>query len=108
MNIKINKLSNNKFKKIYKIIKPIKELVCILKYMFFFYLFVSCKLDNSWCVGGKHYSGFLKAYPNDTGNGRMQIKGQCKMCRRNKSVYCSNAEIAGDGKIGNFFKKSME
>ena len=52
------------------------------------------------CVGCKHYSGFLKAYPKVTGNGKMQIKGQCNMFRRNKSVYFTNAEIAWDEKFG--------
>ena len=35
----------------------------------------------------------------------MQIKGQCIICGRNKSVNCTNSEIAGDGNLGNFFKK---
>ena len=55
---------------------------------------------NSYCVGGRHYSG--------TNNIRgfyyfRMVKGNCVKCKRNKSMTVSDATIEAEG-LKDFFK----
>ena len=58
---------------------------------------------NSYCVGGKHYSGTKNIYGDVTQTGRKLLRGSCTTCGRNKSMTVSDATIEGEG-LKDFFK----
>ena len=63
---------------------------------------------NSYCVGGKHYSGTKKITGEITVNKKTgkQIKllvGKCVICDRKKSMIVSDNTIQAEG-LGDFFK----
>ena len=63
---------------------------------------------NSYCVGGKHYSGTKNITGEITVNKKTgkQIKllvGKCVICDRKKSMIVSDNTIQAEG-IGDFFK----
>ena len=73
---------------------------------FFFYINMSkfSKFKtNSYCVGGRHYSGTNKIRGVVTATGTKMLKGSCAMCRRNKSMTVSDATKEAEG-LKNFFK----
>ena len=66
-------------------------------------------INNSYCVGVKHYSPTTNIY-GDTTNTGIQIsrpehilRGNCVTCNRNKSLIVSERTIDGEG-LGDFFK----
>ena len=61
---------------------------------------------NSYCVGGRHYSGTANIRGAITSKGTKMLKGNCVegiKCRRNKSMTVSDATIEAEG-IKDFFK----
>ena len=58
---------------------------------------------NSYCVGGRHYSGTVKIRGAITSKGTKMLKGNCVLCRRNKSMTVSDATIEAEG-LKDFFK----
>ena len=66
-------------------------------------------INNSYCVGGKHYSPTTNIY-GETANTGIRIgrpvytlRGNCVTCNRNKSLIVSERTIEGEG-LGDFFK----
>ena len=63
---------------------------------------------NSYCVGGKHYSG-TKNISGDitlnkkTGGEIKLLVGKCTVCNKNKSVIVSDNTIQAEG-LKDFFK----
>ena len=58
---------------------------------------------NSYCVGGRHYSGTFNIRGAITSKGTKMLKGNCVLCRRNKSMTVSDATIEAEG-LKDFFK----
>ena len=58
---------------------------------------------NSYCVGGRHYSGTNDIRGFITSKGTKMLKGNCVLCRRNKSMTVSDATIEAEG-LKDFFK----
>ena len=58
---------------------------------------------NSYCVGGRHYSGTNNIRGFITSKGTRMLKGNCVICRRNKSVTVSDATTEAEG-LNDFFK----
>ena len=58
---------------------------------------------NSYCVGGRHYSGTNIIHGFISANGTKMLKGNCVKCRRNKSMTVSDATIEAEG-LKDFFK----
>ena len=58
---------------------------------------------NSYCVGGRHYSGTNKISGAMTSKGTQMLRGSCSKCRRNKSRTVSDAAIEAEG-LKDFFK----
>ena len=65
---------------------------------------------HSYCVGGRHYSGTVnirgaigEPASRITSNGTKMLKGNCVLCRRNKSMTVSDATIEAEG-LKDFFK----
>ena len=58
---------------------------------------------NSYCVGGRHYSGTNKISGAISSKGTKKLRGSCKKCRRNKSTTVSDATIEAEG-LKYFFK----
>ena len=58
---------------------------------------------NSYCVGGRHYSGTVNIRGAITSKGTKMLKGNCVLCRRNKSMTVSDATIEAEG-LKDFFK----
>ena len=58
---------------------------------------------NSYCVGGKHYSGTNNIRGFVSTKGTKMLKGNCNACRRNMSMTVSNATIQAEG-LKDFFK----
>ena len=56
---------------------------------------------NSYCVGGRHYSGTVTIRGAITSKGTKMLKGNCVLCRRNKSMTVSDATIEA---FKDFFK----
>ena len=56
---------------------------------------------NSYCVGGRHYSGTNNI--RGASKGTKMLKGNCVLCRRNKSMTVSDATIEAEG-LKDFFK----
>ena len=64
--------------------------------------------NNSYCVGGKHYSATINIRGDFTQNKKtgMPVKllrGTCSTCKRNKSLIVSDQTISAEG-LGDFFK----
>ena len=58
---------------------------------------------NSYCVGGRHYSGTNNISGGITSKGAEMLKDNCVKCKRNKSVTVSDATIEAEG-LKDFFK----
>ena len=58
---------------------------------------------NSYCVGGRHYSGTNNIRGFVSGKGTKMLKGNCVECRRNKSMTVSYATKEAQG-LKDFFK----
>ena len=58
---------------------------------------------NSYCVAGRHYSGTVNIRGAITSKGTKMLKGNCVLCRRNKSMTVSDATIEAEG-LKDFFK----
>ena len=64
--------------------------------------------NNSYCVGGKHYSATTNIRGDITQNKKTGapvklLRGTCSTCKRNKSLIVSDQTIQAEG-LGNFFK----
>ena len=60
--------------------------------------------SNSYCVGGRHYSGTNNIHGFISVKGTKMLRGSCTKCRRNKSMTVSDATIEAEG-LKDFFKK---
>ena len=66
-------------------------------------------INNSYCVGGKHYSPTTNIYGDTTNTGMSMgrpvniLRGNCITCNRNKSLIVSERTINAEG-LGDFFK----
>ena len=58
---------------------------------------------NSYCVGGKHYSGTINSKGDMTPNSRKMLIGTCAVCNRKKSMIVSDNTIKAEG-LSSFFK----
>ena len=58
---------------------------------------------NSYCVGGRHYSGTNNIRGFITSKGTKMLKGNYVKCKRNKSITVSDATIEAEG-LKCFFK----
>ena len=58
---------------------------------------------NSYCVGGRHYSGTNNIRGVISAKGTKMLKGNCVKCKRNKSMTVSDATIEAEG-LKDFFK----
>ena len=58
---------------------------------------------NSYCVGGRHYSGTNNISRAITSKGSKMLKGYCVKCKRIKSMTVSDATIEAKG-LKDFFK----
>ena len=58
---------------------------------------------NSYCVGGRYYSGANNIRGVASAKRTKMLKGFCAMCRRNKSMTVSGATIEAEG-LKDFFK----
>ena len=58
---------------------------------------------NSYCVGGRHYSGTNNISGAINSKGTKMLRGSCTKCRRNKSMTVSDATIEAEG-LKDFFK----
>ena len=52
---------------------------------------------NSYCVGGRHYSGTNKISGAITSKGTKMLRGSCTKCRTNKSMTVADATIEAEG-----------
>ena len=63
--------------------------------------------NNSYCVGGKHYSTTINIRgditQNKTGAPVKLLRGTCSTCKRNKSLIVSDQTIQADGLV-DFFR----
>ena len=64
--------------------------------------------NNSYCVGGKHYSATTNIRGDITVNEKTGIsvkllRATCSTCKRNKSLIVSDQTIQAEG-LGDFFK----
>ena len=63
--------------------------------------------NNSWCVGGRHYSGTSNIIGDITQNKNRTpiklLKGKCTKCNRNKSMTVSDKTIEAEG-LKDFFR----
>ena len=58
---------------------------------------------NSYCVGGRHYSGTNNIRGFITSKGTKMLKGNCVKCKRKKSMTVNDATIEAEG-LKDFFK----
>ena len=58
---------------------------------------------NSYCVGGRHYSGTNNIRGVISAKGTKMLMGNCVKCNRNKSMTVSDATIEAEG-LKDFFK----
>ena len=58
---------------------------------------------NSYCVGGRHYSGTNNIRGFNTSKGTKMLKSDCVKCKRNKLMTVSDATIEAEG-LKDFFK----
>ena len=61
-------------------------------------------INNSYCVGGNHYSPTTNIHGDIRNNNVKMLRGTCMMCSRNKSLIVSDRTINGEG-LGDFFKQ---
>ena len=59
--------------------------------------------NNSYCVGGKHYSPTTSIYGDIRNNNVKVLRVTCMMCSRNKSLIVFYRTINREG-LGDFFK----
>ena len=64
--------------------------------------------NNSYCVGGKHYSATINIRGDITQNKKTGatvklLRGTCSNCKRNKSLIVSDQTIQAEG-LGDFFR----
>ena len=61
--------------------------------------------NNSYCVGGKHYSATtnFRGELKKTGIPVILLRGTCVTCKRNKSLIVSDQTIQAEG-LGDFFR----
>ena len=64
--------------------------------------------NNSYCVGGKHYSTTTNirgdiTQNKETGAAVKLLRGTCSTCKRNKSLIVSDQTIQAEG-LGDFFR----
>ena len=52
---------------------------------------------NSYCVGGRHYSGNNNIRGFITSKSTKMLTGNCVKCKRNKSMTVSDATIEAEG-----------
>ena len=52
---------------------------------------------NSYCVGGRHYSGTNNISGAITSKSTKMLRGSCNKCRRKKSMTLSVATIEAEG-----------
>ena len=52
---------------------------------------------NSYCVGGRHYSGTNNIRGVVSARGTKMLKCNCVKCKRNKSMTVSDATIDTEG-----------
>ena len=57
----------------------------------------------SYCVGGRHYGGTVNIRGAIISRGTKMLKGNCVLCRRNKSMTVSDATIEAEA-LKDFFK----
>ena len=66
-------------------------------------------INNSYCVGGKHYSPTTSIYGDATNTGISMgrpvkiLRGNCMICIKNKSLVVSDRTMKAEG-LGDFFK----
>ena len=60
-------------------------------------------MNNSYCVGGKHYSPTTNIHGDIRNNNVKKLRGTCMMCSRNKSLIVSDRTINGEG-LDDLFK----
>ena len=66
-------------------------------------------INNSYCVGGKHFSPTTNIYGEITNTGISMgrpvniLRGNCMICNRNKSLIVSERTINAE-ELGDFFK----
>ena len=58
---------------------------------------------NSFCVGGRHYTGTSNIRGVVSAKGTKRLKGNCVKCRRNKSMTVSDATKEAEG-LKDFFE----
>ena len=58
---------------------------------------------NSYCVGGRHYSGTNNKRGVISAKGTKMLRGSCTKCGRNKLMTLSDATIEAEG-LKDFFK----
>ena len=58
---------------------------------------------NSYCVGGRHYSGSNNICGAITSKDTKVLRGSCTKCRRNRSMTVSDATMEAEG-LKDFFK----
>ena len=58
---------------------------------------------NSYCVGGRHYSGTNNIRGVVSAKGTKMLNGNCTKCRRNKSMTVFDATIEAEA-LKDFFK----
>ena len=51
---------------------------------------------NSYCFGGRHYSGTNNIRGVVTAKGTKMLKGNCNKCKRNNSMTVSDAAIEAE------------
>ena len=59
---------------------------------------------NSYCVGGRHYSGTNKIIGFITSKDTKMLKGNCVKCKKNKSMTVSDATVEAEG-LKDYFKR---
>ena len=52
---------------------------------------------NSYCVGGRHYSGTINIRGAITSKSTTMLKGNCVKCKRNKTMTVRDAIIEAEG-----------
>ena len=62
---------------------------------------------NSYCVGGRHYSGTNNISGATNSKGTKMLRGSYTKCRRNKSMTVSEATIEAEG-LKDFFKSVVK
>ena len=58
---------------------------------------------NSYCVGGRHYSGTNNFHGFISAKGTKMLKGNCVKCKKNYSMTVSDATVEAEG-LKDFFE----